>query len=98
MKAGFLDRINKINKISMGGDAGGLRKIRGAGLRVIDQGSVFDEAAELLFGDVMVGAFASEQVAHGFILHFEAMEFDNAQEFIPCFPDLALLQFHSEAR
>jgi hypothetical protein len=60
----------------------------------VQQCSVFDQSAELLFGDVMMGALAGLQVFDRFVFHFEAMQLDNAQVFVTCFPDLALLQFH----
>jgi len=60
----------------------------------IEQGRIFDQAAELLFCDVMVCSFARGQVAHGFVFHLEAVQLHDAKEFFTGFPNLPLLQLH----
>jgi len=54
----------------------------------------FEQAAEIFFaGDVLCAFFVSE-VGHGFVFHFEPLQFHDADVFLALFPDLTLAQFH----
>ena len=48
-----------------------------------EQGGGLEQAAKLFLADLMVGAFAGLEVLHHFISDFEALEIDDADEFVP---------------
>jgi len=56
------------------------------------RGGGLEQAAEVLLTGVVMGAFASPEVPHHFVLNFETFEMDDADELIALFPDLALLK------
>ncbi len=54
----------------------------------------FEEAAELLFGEFVEGAFAGFEVGDELVFDVEARPVDDADVFVALFPELALLEFH----
>jgi hypothetical protein len=57
---------------------------------------VFEQAAEFLFADLMVGALARGKILEGLVFHLQALEVDNLEVDFAFIPNLALLQFHRE--
>jgi hypothetical protein len=58
------------------------------------QGGVFYEAAEFLFADVVMGAFAGGEVFEGFVFHFQPLQMHDLEVKIALIINLALQQFH----
>lgn len=59
--------------------------------RTIEQRSVLNQAAELLFSHVMMFPLSCLQVFDRFVFNFQSVQFNDANEFIARFPDLPLL-------
>ena len=52
-----------------------------------------DQAAKILFADVMKGALAGGEALDGLVFHFQTFQVQDAVIFVAEFPDLVLLQF-----
>ena len=53
-----------------------------------------DQAAKILFADVMAGAVAGGETHDGLVFHFQPLQVQDAKVFLAAFPDLILLQFY----
>ncbi|MDB6023142.1 MAG: hypothetical protein JWQ04_2999 [Pedosphaera sp.] len=58
------------------------------------QGGVFEQAAEFLLADVVMGPLAGGQIFESLVLDFQSFHMDNLKISIALVPNLTLQQFH----
>jgi hypothetical protein len=63
-------------------------------LTFLNQRGIFDQAAEFLFGHLLMRAVFGKRVFHHFKVHAETLQFNNANVGGFGFPDLSLFEFH----
>jgi hypothetical protein len=56
-----------------------------------EQGGMFYEAAEFLFADVVMIAFAGGEIFEGLVFHFQSFQMEDKEIKVALIPNLALL-------